>query len=232
MNNLAQSPAHQDKLKELRKAQQDWCRRIRDLGFLPEGEIHSRSKGSTPREMGRDDSRYPYDKIFAAADLATMRGADQLPAVKRLLKDSDSAVRYWGAVGILNRGAAAIKASEEELLAALQDDSSYVRIAAGYAFGKYGSQVQQRKGIDALVTVAPWKKGADVFVSMAALNAIDKLDQKAGYALETIRGFPTSGGVSPDGRYNKYVARILGKTIEDLGGGKQPGEKKKKKKKK
>mgnify|MGYP001209804372 CR=1 FL=1 len=232
VNNLAQSPAHQDKLKELRKAQQDWCRRIRDLGFLPEGEIHSRSKGSTPREMGRDDSRYPYDKIFAAADLATMRGADQLPAVKRLLKDSDSAVRYWGAVGILNRGAAAIKASEEELLAALQDDSSYVRIAAGYAFGKYGSQAQQRKGVDALVTVAPWKKGADVFVSMAALNAIDKLDQKAGYALETIRGFPTSGGVSPDGRYNKYVARILGKTIEDLGGGKQPGEKKKKKKKK
>ncbi len=232
VNNLAGSPAHQEKLEELRKAQQDWCRSIRDLGFLPEGEIHSRSKGSTPREMGRDNSRYPYDKIFAAADLATMRGADQLPDVKKLLKDSDSAVRYWGAVGILNRGTAAVKASEKELLAALQDDSSYVRIAAGYAFGKYGSQAQQRNGIDALVGVAPWKKDSDVFVSMAALNAIDKLDQKAGYALKTIRGFPTSGGVSPDGRYNKYVARILGKTVQDLGDGKQSSEKKKKRKKK
>ena len=232
VNNLADSADHQAKLKELRKAQQDWCRRIRDLGFLPEGEIHSRSKGSTPREMGRDGSKYPYDKIFAAADLATLRGADQLPEVKELLKDSDSAVRYWGAVGILNRGADAIKASEKELLAALQDDSSYVRIAAGYAFGKYGNQAQQRKGIDALVAIAPWKKGADVFVSMVALNAIDKLDDKAGYALETIRTFPRSGGVSPNGRYNGYVARILGKTIEDLGGGKQPGEKKKKKRKK
>ena len=80
--------------------------------------------------------------------------------------------------------------------------------------------------------VAPWKKDSDVFVSMAALNARDKLDSKAGYALETIRGFPTSGGVSPDGRYNKYVARILGKTIQDLGSGKQSSEKKKKRKKK
>jgi uncharacterized sulfatase len=231
VNNLADSADHQAKLKELRKAQQDWCRRIRDLGFLPEGEIHSRSKGSTPREMGRDGSKYPYDKIFAAADLATLRGADQLPEVKELLKDPDSAVRYWGAVGILNRGADAIKASEKELFAALQDDSSYVRIAAGYAFGKYGNQAQQRKGIDALIAIAPWKKGADVFVSMVALNAIDKLDDKAGYALETIRTFPRSGGVSPNGRYNGYVARILGKTIEDLGGGKQPGEKKKKRKK-
>ena len=232
VNNLADSADHQAKLKELRKAQQDWCRRIRDLGFLPEGEIHSRSKGSTPREMGRDGSKYPYDKIFAAADLATLRGADQLPEVKELLKDSDSAVRYWGAVGILNRGADAIKASEKELLAALQDDSSYVRIAAGNAFGKYGAQSQQRKGIDTHVAVAPWKKCSDVFVSMVALNAIDKLDDKAGYALETIRTFPRSGGVSPNGRYNGYVARILGKTIEDLGGGKQPGEKKKKKRKK
>jgi len=232
VNNLAESPTHQDKLKELRKAQQGWCRRIRDLGFLPEGEIHSRSAGSTPREMGKDNSKYPYDKIFAAADLATMRGADQLAAVKKLLKDPDSAVRYWGAVGILNRGTAAVKASEKELLAALQDDSFYVRIAAGYAFGKYGAQPQQRKGIDTLVAVAPWKKGSDVFVSMAALNAIDKLDSKAGYALETIRGFPTSGGVSPDGRYNKYIARILSKTVQDLGSGKQSSEKKKKRKKK
>ena len=107
-----------------------------------------------------------------------------------------------------------------------------MRIAAGYAFGKYGGQPQQRKGIDALVAVAPWKKGSDVFVSMAALNAIDKLDSKAGYALEAIRALPTSGGASPDGRYNKYVARILGKTVQDLSSGGQPSQKKKKRKKK
>ena len=54
VHNLANSAEHQAKLKELRQAQQDWCRDIRDLGFLPEGEIHSRSQGTTPREMGHE----------------------------------------------------------------------------------------------------------------------------------------------------------------------------------
>ena len=40
------------KLKELRKALNNWCLEIRDVGFLPEGEIHSRSNGMTPYENG------------------------------------------------------------------------------------------------------------------------------------------------------------------------------------
>ncbi len=55
VNNLADSREHRAKLRELRETLQDWCREIRDLGFLPEGEIHSRSKGSTPGDMARDD---------------------------------------------------------------------------------------------------------------------------------------------------------------------------------
>ena len=71
-------------------------------------------------------------------------------------------------------------------------------------------------------------------VSQAIATSEDFRRNRDGHlaALDTIRAFPTSGGVSPDGRYNKYVARILGKTIQDLGGGKQSSEKKKKRKKK
>ena len=64
---LARSREHRKKLVELREALRDWCREIRDTGFLPEGEIHSRSAGSTPGDMARDDSKYPFDRIFAAA---------------------------------------------------------------------------------------------------------------------------------------------------------------------
>ena len=45
-NNLAKSPEHKATLERLRKAQQDLAVKIRDVGFLPEGEIHSRSKGT------------------------------------------------------------------------------------------------------------------------------------------------------------------------------------------
>jgi uncharacterized sulfatase len=234
VKNLAASTEHQAKLRELRKAQQDWCRRIRDVGFLPEGEIHSRSAGTTAYEMARDDSKYPYDKIFAAADIATMRNGDAMPVLKKNLRDSDSAVRYWGAVGILNRGAGAVNTSISELTAALEDDSSYVRVVAGYALGKYGSESVQRRGIDCLIDVAPWKNGVSVFVSLAALNAIDKLDDKAAHAIDAIKSFPAgagAGGQSPDGRFNGYVQRVIEKTLTDLGA-KPPRKPKKQRKRK
>ena len=65
---------------------------------------------------------------------------------------------------------------------------------------------------------------------MMALNAIDKLDGKASYAIEAIGSFPQKGGVSPHGRYNRYVGRILVKTLQDLDGSswQQSGNKKKK----
>ncbi|MEK6238319.1 MAG: sulfatase-like hydrolase/transferase [Planctomycetales bacterium] len=217
VHNLADSPEHQEKLAELRKAQQDWCRRIRDLGFLPEGEIHSRSVGSTPREMGLDNEKYPFDRVFAAAEIATTRDAADLPALKKNLKDSDSAVRYWGAIGILNRGAKAVRDSVKELDAALNDESPYVRVAAGYALGKHGDEAGQRRGVDCLAEIAPWTPETEVFVSMAALNAIDKLDAKAARVLDALKTLPISGGRSPDGRYNGYVRGLKTKTLADLG---------------
>jgi len=217
VKNLVGSPEHRAKLDELRKAQRDWCRNIRDLGFLPEGEIHSRSAGSTPYEMARDDTKYPFDKIFAAADLATQRTEGDLPKLKALLKDSDSAVRYWGAIGILNRGEKAVAASIAELDAACKDSSGYVQVAAGYALGKHGDAAAQRRGVDTLVEVAPWRGDTSVFVSLAAVNAIDKLDAKAAHALEEIRALPRGGGKSPNGRFNGYVGRVLDKIQRDFG---------------
>ncbi len=217
VHNLVDSPEHRAKLAELRKAQQDWCRRIRDLGFLPEGEIHSRAEGSTPYEMARDDSKYPFEKIFAAAEIATRREKADLPAVAKNLEDADSAVRYWGAVGILNRGEAAVAEYKAQLQAALGDDSPYVRIAAAYALGKYGDEKDQRRAVECLVEVAPWTGEGNMFVSLAAQNALDKLDGKAAFALPTMRAFPRTGGPSPHGRYNGYVRRVLDKTLTDLG---------------
>ncbi|MHC4430871.1 MAG: sulfatase-like hydrolase/transferase [Planctomycetota bacterium] len=227
VNNLARSREHRAKLIELREALKDWCRDIRDLGFLPEGEIHSRSAGSTPGDMARDDSKYPFDRIFAAAEIATTRRAKDLPVLKKNLADSDSAVRYWGVIGILNRGRRAVAKSRDELTAALEDDSPYVRIISALALGKHGERADQRRAVDCLLELAPWAPDGNVFVSMAAQNAIDKLDGKAAYAIETIRAFPSKGGRSPDGRYNGYVSSLLKKTLADLDSAKKGGKSRK-----
>ncbi len=59
VHNLADSPEHRPVLERLRQAQRDHAAAIRDICFLPEGEIHSRSAGSTPYELARDDAKYP-----------------------------------------------------------------------------------------------------------------------------------------------------------------------------
>ena len=99
VNNLAGSKKHQKVLDQMRKAHREHVAKIRDVGFLPEGEIHSRSQGSTPYEMGHDDKKYPFKKIHAAAEMASSMRSQDLLAITKLLDDDDSAVRYWGALG-------------------------------------------------------------------------------------------------------------------------------------
>src|SRR5262245_3925665 len=104
VTNLAASPAHQGTLAKLRKAHRDWELAIRDVGFLPEGEIHSRSRGSSPYDMGRDDARHPFRRVVETAELASILDPSAVPELKQALRDSDSAVRYWAALGLLMRG--------------------------------------------------------------------------------------------------------------------------------
>ena len=134
------------KLKELRKALNNWCLEIRDVGFLPEGEIHSRSAGTTPYEMGHDDKLYPLERIMAAANWATHKDVDELPDVKKYIDDDDSAVRYWAAVGILNRGAPAVAVSANELKTLMNDASPYAQIAAAYAAANEGVNAKWKTG--------------------------------------------------------------------------------------
>jgi len=70
VHNLAGSAAHHEVLAKLRDAQRSLALQIRDVGFLPEGEIHSRSVGTTPYDMGHDASKYPLERILAVAEAA------------------------------------------------------------------------------------------------------------------------------------------------------------------
>ncbi|RMG39573.1 MAG: sulfatase, partial [Planctomycetota bacterium] len=45
VHNLADSPQHQQIKRRLRQALHDWMRSVRDVGFLPEDEMHRRSHG-------------------------------------------------------------------------------------------------------------------------------------------------------------------------------------------
>jgi uncharacterized sulfatase len=212
VNNLADSSEHQEILKKLRGAQQDLARKIRDVGFLPEGEIHSRSAGASPYDMARDNGKYPFQRIFETAELASMLRPDALTALRKALSDEDSAVRYWAALGILMRAPAAVEIAQQDLRASLKDNSPYVRIVAAQTLAQYGGDGDLQPALSVLGQLAlPEPNG--VFVSMAALNAIDDLGENAASLRDMLRSVPPKAANANQqvggGRFSSYVPRLL-----------------------
>ncbi len=217
IHNLVDSPEHQDVLKRLRKAQQQLAVRIRDVGFLPEGEIHSRSEGSTPYEMGHDDRKYPLKRIMAVAEAASSLKPEALAELKHAFQSADSASRYWAAMGILMRGHSAVDSARGELQQALSDTSPYVRVIAAEALGKHGNDSDLRAALPILVDAAALDKQG-IFSSMLALNALDALDEKAASVAEAIKALPTSDP-TVNRRMRAYVPNLIRKTLADLSQG-------------
>jgi arylsulfatase A-like enzyme len=198
--NLAGRPEHRATLERMRAAQRDLARRIHDIGFLPEGEIHSRSHGSTPYETAQEAHLYPQQRIMDAAEAAASETTPAATLVG-LLNDSDSAVRYWGAIGFLIRKQAA------PLTRALKDESPYVRIVAAEAVGRYGEADDLDAVLGVLVAGAPPDRNG-IFVSVAALNALDALGKKAAPALKTLEGIALEDPKAHE-RYKNYVGRLV-----------------------
>jgi len=216
VNNLAGSKKHSDILNRLRKAQQAKAVEIRDLGFLPEGQIHGRSGEGAPYEMGRDKKRYPMEDIMAAAEKASGLKAEDTAQLIKLLKSKDSAVRYWAAMGLLMREEEGVSKGQAALRIALNDKSPEVACAAAEALGRYSKGKAKTAAIDTLMKYADVSKNT-VFTSMLALNGLDYTDNAANDRLEAINQLPSKGAVTP-ARMGNYVPNLLSKIKTDLGG--------------
>lgn len=214
VNNLAGSSAHQEVLRRMRKAQQAWAIRIRDVGFLPEAEIHSRSMGSSPYESGHDDQRYPVKKIVATAELASSSKPNVLPQLKRAFRDEDGAVRYWAALGVLMRGQTAVASAHEELDAALADSSPSVRVIAAQALGQYGDESDRERALSVLLKV-PGDDESGGYAALLAVNAIDALDTKVAVSADSLREI-AARAKKYKGMAEGYIGRVVEKILADL----------------
>jgi uncharacterized sulfatase len=214
--NLAQSPDHREILERLRRAQASWVHEIRDLGFLPEDEIHSRSLNSTPFEMGRDPDRFAITNVIRMAELASKGGSAAEADLRSALTNSDSAVRYWAAMGSIIRGNSAVTPAAEDLRRIMANDASpSVRVLAAEALAKFGAASDLTPAMRVLVDHGSAVRHS-VYVAMLALNAIDDLDAKAKPWAVQIRALPADGNKDGNARTTGYVPRLLEKILDDL----------------
>jgi uncharacterized sulfatase len=208
VNNLASSPQHQSTVERFRKAHREHELRIRDVGLLPEADFHSRTKDSTPYEVAHDSRRCPFERIYEAADLASSLRPGVDAQLAKAMSDSDPAVRYWGVMGALMRGAEAVKSNHAAISKALDDASPSVRIAAAEALGRYGAEADLQKALGALIRLAnPVENNA--YVAIAALNAIDALGPKAAPLKEQISSLPTEDPKAPARVRSEYTNRLV-----------------------
>jgi uncharacterized sulfatase len=212
--NLAGSEAHRPTLERLREANRAHLRAIRDVGFLPEGEIHERAGPDAPYTMARDPERYPMETIFDMAELAAGRNLADLPRLVEGLQAADSAVRYWAALGILTRGATAVERSHAALLRAMRDSSPYVRIMAAEALARFGASQDLEPALETLLANANAEKNG-TYVATAALNALDALGQKANSRKAAIEALPRTDPNAPN-RAAGYPGRLVQTLSETL----------------
>jgi len=213
VNNLAKSKEYSAVIKRLRKAHHNWARDVRDIGFLPEAEIHSRAGNDSPYKMGHDDNRYDFDAISHAANTASRKGKKTTEKLAELINSDDSAVRYWAAMGYLIRGKNGVRTGREALAAALGDESPSVRIIAAEALGRYGRKREAKRAAEVLMQYAdPAKNG--ICLSMLALNALDVIGDHADPHREAIAKLAR---IDPkaNGRMRNYANRLIGRIADD-----------------
>ncbi|MDF1825162.1 MAG: sulfatase [Verrucomicrobiales bacterium] len=216
VNNLAGSPEHQEVLGKMRDAHIAWEREIRDLSFLPEAEIHKRSKGSTPYEMGQDPEQYDFETAFRTAQLATSQKAEDLPEIIQLLDSEDLSARYWGATGLLIQERAGVEAGYDSLLATLEDECPSVAIVAAEGVIRFGREEDREKALDVLMSFANQREG-NVHEAILAVNALDYADDLAVSRLAEIKALPETPGKDAP-RINGYVRNLLKKILMDFEG--------------
>ncbi len=180
IHNLAADPKHQDALKRMRAECENWMKRTGDLGLLPEYEMHMRAAGGTTWKIRTDARKNPIAALLEAAGLAGERDPANAAKLARLLTDSESAVRYWGAIGLSALKAKASPAAAA-LTAALSDKAPNVRIAAAEAMCNIGKRDK------AMPVLIEGLAHATPFIRLRALNVLDRQGKNAKPALPHIR---------------------------------------------
>ena len=145
--------------------------------------------------------------------MAAGRDEVSIPGLLDALKSDDSAIRYWGALGLLIRGESAVQQNKSPLLQALKDESPYVRAVAGEALGRF-TEGHLDNVLETLVGASNMAEDG-VFPAMYSLNALQMLGGKAVSVRDQIKALPRKSAKQL-GRIGGYVPRLLEKLNEDL----------------
>jgi len=145
INNLAGNPDFAEVLERMRKANRDHILKIKDAGFLPEADRMKRI-GQMPAYDFMRTENVNLPAIVDAAEIATLGKPENIELLKQYLLDKESAIRYWGATGLLILGEKALPA-RAELQEAINDSSVNVVTVVAEALYNLGEKTAVEKAL-------------------------------------------------------------------------------------
>lgn len=213
VNNLANDPAYNDVLVRMRQANKSWITRIYDTGFIPEADRIDRA-GDIPFYDYMRSDKIDLTPIIEAAETATLGNPENIDKMKSYLKSDESAIRYWGATGLLILGEKAAP-TKNNLMAALNDKSANVVVVAAEALYNLGEKKAAKK---ALLGVLQNPNG---FARCHALNTIDCIEEKSPEivtgVVDMIKRLPEMDRSRYDLRAAKWLMEKWGLNPDDYG---------------
>jgi arylsulfatase A-like enzyme len=206
VNNLAKDINYLDVLERMRAANKEWVTRIYDSGFIPEADRIERA-GEIPVYDYMRSGNVNLNEIMNAAEIATLGEVSNLETLKGYLQSNESAVRYWGATGLLILGEQA-KPAIEDLKSATSDESASVVSVAAEALYNLGKKEIATK---ALLSVL---ENPNEMARCSALNVIDCINENS---KEVINGVIKMINEADSNTRNKYDMRAAKWLIEKWG---------------
>jgi uncharacterized sulfatase len=206
VRNLAADPAHAATRMRLRKALVAHMEATRDLGVLPEVDMHRRRGQRAPYDLAMDAAVFPVRRILDAALRAAARDAAHAPALRGGLRDADPAVRYWSALGLRLLGSAHVRGAAAGLQSLLSDGEPGPCIAAADALARFGRVEHRALALDALVGLADYRRAGN-HAAILALDTIVALGDRAAPIRARAAAVPSPGKDVPT-REQEYVVRL------------------------
>ena len=176
LKNLATDPKHQTTLENMRQALAKHMLDNADFGVIPESELWKMIGSRTAWETAPKNRRTIKSVLAAASKVGK---ADEAAFLKNL-RSRNASIRYWGVMGLMERGDLSTGALGA-LTRAMGDESTAVRIEAANALARH---VHVDAGLPLLVALLQHE---DMNTVLHACRTVENLGAKAKSAVPAMK---------------------------------------------
>ena len=231
--NLADSPEHSEVKERLIEALIEHLVRIRDLGFFSEYHLHAYSGGDREPPLTRYEAVREYDlynpRTFHFVAVYSTDPDSPQDRIKAYLNECarfgpyEDLAMYWAVTGILGQGGHHFTENHRALHNIIKDSIAdeacnpafaSTRIVAAEALATHGDDEDLEAALPVLMEYANVQEHG-LYAAMYALNALDRLNEKAAPLADEMSALPRESDAVPR-RMGDYIERLIEKILADV----------------